>query len=204
MLNAATQTHSINRATLWVDRVGSFLLCLKPRVRIGGPVENGSAADVSLMANLSRHHATIFREGETYLLTAHGPASLAGRTLSTPAILHDGQEIVLGTNVRLRFRIPSPMSNTARLEFVSDHRPQQSMNSVILMDETCLLGPGDEHHVPCAVWKEPVVLFKREETFWCKARSGISVSESSHNSSVELTNGAVVTANDGRFRLEWL
>lgn len=204
MLDAVTSTLPTGRAMLWVDRVGSFLLYFKPRVRIGGPGEDGSSVDLSLLANLSRHHATIVREGEAYLLTPHGRTTIGSRPVSSPEPLSDGSEIVLGSNVRLRFRIPSPMSNTARLDFASEHRPRQFVNAVILMDETCLLGPGEEHHVPCPVWKESVVLYKREEKFWCKSRSGVSVNGSSHSSSQELTNGAVVGGGDFRFRVEWM
>jgi hypothetical protein len=203
MLGAATSTLPISRAMLWVDRVGSFLFFLKPRLRIGGPGEDGSAVDLSLLANLSRHHATIEREGETYLLTPHGRTAVGGRPVSSPELLSDGNEIVLGSNVRMRFRIPSPMTNTARIDFVSEHRPRQSVNAVILMDETCLLGPGVEHHVPCPVWKEPVVLYQRDEKLWCKSRSGVSVNGSSHSSSMEVTNGAVVAGGEFRFRVEW-
>lgn len=205
MLDAATSTlpAPLSRAMLWVDRVGSFLFLLKPRLRIGGPGEDGSAVDLSLLANLSRHHATIEREGESYLLTPLGRAAIGGRPISSPEPLSDGSEFVLGSNVRMRFRIPSSMTNTARIDFVSEHRPRQFVNAVILMDETCLLGPGVEHHVPCPVWKEAVVLFKREERFWCKSRSGVSVNGSSHSAAMEVTNGAVVSGGEFRFRVEW-
>ncbi len=58
------------------------------------------------------------------------------------APLWDGSLIELGEAVRLRFRRPHPLSATARLEFVSRHRTQPSTDAVLLMAESCILGPA--------------------------------------------------------------
>ena len=67
------------RYLLWIDGVGAYLLCLGQRVTIGGQRPDGTNADVPLMANLSRTHATFLRGAEGYVLEA-GRLYL-GRTL---------------------------------------------------------------------------------------------------------------------------
>src|SRR5262245_2532454 len=134
---------------LWIDRVGASLLCLQSEVTVGGPAAEGRGADVSLLANLSRRHATFVRSGERYLLVAHAPVHVAGRVVHDRVDLSDGYDVALGANVRLKFRLPSVMSGTARIEFVSDHRPARSVDGVILMDDTWLFGLGAENDVGC-------------------------------------------------------
>ena len=58
------------RFLLWVDAVGGYLVCLDDRILLGraGP---DSHADIPLMGDLSRNHATLLRNGEGYLLQAH-------------------------------------------------------------------------------------------------------------------------------------
>ncbi len=187
---------------LWIDQVGAFLLCLKNEVTIGGPAADGTYADVSLLANLSRRHATFVRSGERYLLVAHAPVQVAGRDVHDRADLSDGYEVSLGANVRLKFCLPSVMSGTARLEFVSDHRPARAADSVILMDETCLVGPGIENHIRCPAWQQSVLLYRREGRLWCKSREGLFLGGRHAPEGGELQPGVVVTGTDIRFRIE--
>ena len=187
---------------VWIDRVGAFLLYLKNEITIGGPAAEGAGADVSLLANLSRRHATFVRSGERYLLLAHAPVHVAGRAVHDRVDLSDGYEVALGANVRLKFRLPSVMSGTARLEFASDHRPARAADSVILMDDTCLIGPGAENHIRCPDWPHAVLLFRRDGRLWCKSREELFVGGRHAPQGAELEPGVVVTGTDIRFRIE--
>jgi len=177
-------------------------LCLKNDVTFGGPAAEGAKADVSLLANLSRRHATFVRSGERYLLLAHAPVQVAGRAVHDRVDLSDGYEVGLGANVRLTFRLPSVMSGTARLDFASDHRPARSADGVVLMDETCLLGPGAENHIRCPGWQQSVLLFRREGRLWCKSRDELFLGGKHAPDGGELEPGVVVTGTDIRFRIE--
>jgi hypothetical protein len=187
---------------VWIDQVGAFLLSVKNEIVMGGPAAEGGAADVPLLANLSRRHATIIRSGERYLLVAHAPTHVAGRPVHDRADLADGYEITLGGSVRLAFRLPSVMSGTARIDFVSDHRPARCVDAVILMDDTCLVGPGAENHIPCRGWQNSLLLFRRDGKLWCKSRDALFVDGIHAPEGAELKSGSVVTGNDIRFRLE--
>ena len=56
------------RFVSWIDEVGGFLICLGDEVLLGQP-SGTNGADIPLLADLSRRHAFIRREGEAYVLT---------------------------------------------------------------------------------------------------------------------------------------
>lgn len=190
------------RYTFWVDRVGAFLVCVGNRVTIGGPASEGRRADVSLLANLSRKHATFVRSGERYLLEAHAPTTVAGRPVHERVDLNEGNDVTLGTAVKLRFRLPNAMSGTARIEFLSDHRPNRSADGVVLMHDTCLLGPGAENHILCPGWPQPVLVYRRGNELWCKSREELFIDGQHAPAGGALRAGSVVSGNEIRFRLE--
>jgi len=192
------------RFLLWIDGVGAFLICLADNVTYGGPAANGNGADVSLLANLSRRHVTFSRSGERYILHAHSPAFVNGRPVHDRIDLTDGAEIHLGNNVRLRLRVPTVMSGTARLEFLSDHRPPHTCDGVILMDQTCLLGATADNHVCCPGWPESVLLYRRGDQLCCKSRGELFLNGQHAPTGGTLENGTIVTSAEIRFRLETL
>ena len=202
VLGSNPQPAAGEKFVLWIDRVGAFLLCLNDEVTIGGPAAEGGGADVPLLANLSRRHVTFVRSGERYLLLAHAPTQVAGRAVHDRVDLSDGYEVALGANVRLKFRLPSVMSGSARLEFVSDHRPARTADGVILMHDTCLIGPGPENHIRCPGWPHAVLLFRREGRLWCKSREELFVGGRHAPGEAALEPGVVVAGTDIRFRIE--
>ena len=112
---------------LWIDGVGAYLVCCSPQVTVGGPASGPGSADIELLANLSRLHATFVRSGEGYLLEAHSATKVAGRLVQGRTPLNDKYEIELGESVRLRFNLPTVLSATATIGFESDHRPSRSV-----------------------------------------------------------------------------
>ncbi len=116
------------------------------------------------------------RDGEDYLLDPLGPVSVEGRAIVRPTRLVDGDEIALGSRVRLRFRQPHVLSQTARLDILSHHRTQPSADGILLLAETCLLGPTDENHLVCRHWPDQVILTRTSEgRFRFKAGKTVSV-----------------------------
>jgi hypothetical protein len=192
------------RFVVWVDQVGAFLLALNQEIVFGGPASGAGSADVPLLANLSRRHVTIVRSGERYLLVAHAPTRVASRPVHDRSDLADGYEITLGESVRLSFRLPSAMSGTARIDFVSDHRLARAVDAVILMDDTCLMGPGAENHIRCPRWQHSVLLFRRDGKLWCKSRDELFIDGRHAPDGAELHPGSVVTGCEFRFRVEQL
>ena len=155
--NNVTGSSPANRCLLWVDAVGGFLVCLSDQVILGQAVP-GTTIDVPVLADLSRQHAMIERRGEQYLIHPIGLVTLRGQKLTDVGWLRDGDELEMGRGVRLRFRKPHPLSGTARLDFLSHHATQPSCDGVLLMANTCILGPQENHHVICRRWQGQVVL----------------------------------------------
>jgi len=187
---------------LWIDGVGGYLVCLGQRVSIGGPPHGSNPADIPLLANLSRRHADIVRGGEGYLLEALGACKVADRPVEGSTPLHHGYTIELGGSVRLRFRLPSVLSATAVLDFISDHRPSQSVDGVILLDENCLLGPGRDNHVQCPEWSESALLYRKDGKFRVKSQSDLVIGGKLARDGGTLEPGEVVSGLDMRFWIE--
>ncbi len=200
--DATSVTNIPKRLMLWIDGVGAYLLCLKKEVTIGGPMQNSSPSEISLMANLSRCHATIIRDGESYFLEAHSPVHVDGRRVDWRTHLTKKSSIQLGENVQLQFRLPSVLSQSALLQFVSHHRPSFSVDGVVLMDENCLLGPGKENHIQCAQWEESLLLYIKGDNLYCKSHGDMFIDGEPATGASIIKPGQTVSGEEWRFRLE--
>lgn len=192
----------LEQFVLWIDQVGAYLVLTTDEVTIGGPPAEGPSSKIAMLANLSRKHATFVRGEERYLLKAHAPVCVGGRPVHESADLADGCEITLGQSVRLRFRQPNVMSGSARVEFLSDHRPARPVDGIVFMHETCLLGPGAENHIRCPHWTQPVLLFKHQGEIRCKAREDLFIDGRHAPAGGALAAGTIISATELRFRAE--
>ena len=195
--------------TLWIDGVGCFWVLLNDRVTIGGPEpivakasDASESAELALLSDLRRQHAAIVRTGEGYLLEAGGSARVAGREVIGRTALGDGANIELGRSVRLRFRQPSALSLSACVDFLSDHRPAQAVDGVVLLADTCLLGPGEENHIVCPDWPGTVLLVRQGHELWCRSRMNVAINGQRIGSGRKLESGDVVMGEELRFRIE--
>jgi len=127
----------------------------------------------------------------------HGPTAASGE--------HDlaaGTLLDLGAGVCIRLRIPHRLSGSARLEFVSDHRPVRRADGVVLVWGTCLLGPGNDCHVVCSSWGQTVVLVERGGGLWLKGGREIWMNGAPVDATVPLRHNDLVEGEDFRFRVE--
>jgi hypothetical protein len=188
---------------LWVDGVGAFQLFTSESFTLGGPTRDKDPADLVLLANLSRRHATFLRSEEGYVLEAHGACKVADRPVEGRTHLNSNYRLELGSGVRVQFRIPSVLSATAVIDFISDHRPNRSIDGVILMDETCLLGPSTDNHVVCPDWTQTVLLYRKADGFWAKSQSQILIDgKLMPEGGGPVKPGSYVSGNEFGFRLE--
>lgn len=178
---------------------------LPDELTLGGPRPVDAtrpAADLPLFADLSRIHAAIHRHPEHYTLHGRGPAGINGGDAVDEALLRHEDEITLGEDVRLRFEIPSPLSRSARLTLVSGHRPAERNDGLILMAETCLLGPTSDQHIVCPEAAAPLVLFRKEGRLWCRSPEEWKLQGRSQTAAAPLPQGALVTTETLSFRVE--
>ncbi len=190
------------RYFLWVDAVGGFLVCLADQVIVGQAVP-GATVDIPILGDLSRRHATLRRQGEDYVIEPNSPVRVDGRTIDRAAALADGDEIELGHSVRLRFRQPHALSATARLDFLSNHRTQPSADAILLMADSCILGPAPGNHVVCRDWGVDVVLFRSSAgQLGCRAGLDLSIDGRDYPGQGPVTGNSRISGSDFALRLE--
>ena len=80
-------TSQCKRYTLWIDGVGAWHVCVGNTVEIGGPALDHAESDICLMANISRRHATLQRDGEDWFIHARHPTVVSGRTVGEKSSL---------------------------------------------------------------------------------------------------------------------
>jgi hypothetical protein len=203
---------AVDRYIAWIDGVGAWLILTGPSVSLGrvngnvSPLVKGSSreqeADIALVANLSRDHASIQRVDENYVLNPKSSVQIQGRPVSYDTVLPDCCEITLGDSVRLAFAIPTPLSATAKMTFASEHRPRTSVDGVILMAETCLLGPSESDHIRCRNWSQSVVLVQTPAGIIVRSKQELQIGGRKAGAADVVSNGEVVSGDAFRFRLE--
>lgn len=197
----AMNPQATERFVLWVDGVGGYLVCLRDSVVLGQYMPD-SAVDVAIGGDLSRKHAVVRRQNETYLIDPIGPTKIDGRPIHAATALKDGEEIQLGSVVRLRFRRPHPLSATARLEPVSNHRIRPGVDAVLLMSESLVLGPRWQNHVLCLDWSSDLVLGRQGGELFCRAMRPIEIDGQEVDGRGKLTFASRVTGEDFSICLE--
>jgi hypothetical protein len=190
-----------NRALLWIDAVGGFLVCLDDCVAIGQPSPGESIA-VPILADLSRRHALIRRDAGAYVLEPLQRTFVDGREITSPTLLADNQLIQLGDNVRIRFNKPHALSATARLSLESHHKTQPSADAVLLMADSCVLGPNRHCHVRCRQWQRDIVIYRQNNQLFCRADEPLSVDGAPTTGNSEIQSGARVEGEDFSFAWE--
>lgn len=189
------------RALLWVDAVGGFLVCLDEQVVIGQPSQSGAIA-VPILADLSRRHAIIRREAGQYVIEPLQSVHVDGREIKEPTVLTDGQRIQLGDSVRLRFTRPHALSATARLDFESHHKTQPTADAVLLMADSCVLGPNAHCHVRCRAWEQDVVLYRHGDGLQCRSAAPLVVEGESRSGPFDVLPGERVEGESFSFTWE--
>ena len=191
------------RFLLWVDAVGGYFVCLGDRVTLGQPAP-GCEADVPLLGDLSRRHAVIQRDREGYVIEPLNRVRINGRPLTDPSPLGDGDVIEMGGSVRLRFRRPHALSGTARLDLVSHHKTHPAADAVLLMADSCVMGPAPHCHIVCRDWSQNVILFRHGKALSVRTAGELVIDDRAPTSSGPVTFGSHVEGDDGSFSLEAL
>ncbi len=191
------------RALLWIDAVGGFLVCLDDSISIGQP-SPGESITLPILADLSRRHAVIRRDAGAYVLEPLQRTLVDGREINAPTVLADNQLVQLGDNVRIRFNKPHALSATAKLTLESHHKTQPSVDAVLLMADSCVLGPNRHCHVRCRGWQRDVVVYRQNNQLFCRADEPLSVDGVQAAGRSEIQSGARVEGEDFSFAWETL
>jgi hypothetical protein len=145
---------------LWIDGVGGYLVCLSHRLTLG-QANVDAPVDIALIADVSRHHATLQRDPEGYFLEAVRKMRINGQTIDK-TLLRSADRITLGNSCQLQFWQPVPVSTSARLDIVSGHRFAEPVQAVLLMADTLVIGPTVQSHIQVPDMTQPLILYRHK------------------------------------------
>jgi hypothetical protein len=186
---------------IWVDGVGGFLVCCGLQNKIGQAIPD-SEVTVPLRGDLDREHARIETVEDRHLLHPIGTVSVDGCRLREPAVLIHGQTIQLGETVAIGYRKPHPLSATAVLDFVSRHRTFPWSDAVIIAGDSILLGNQSRNHIVCPRWKHELILYRRQNEWFCKTKAAAFFNGNAFTSDVPLQDKSRVHGEDFSFSIE--
>jgi hypothetical protein len=198
-----TSQRATSNYLLWIDSVGGFYVCTGTSIRIGQAVP-GNAVELPLLADLSRHHATLHRTDESYVIEAIRDVDINGQKVAGSMPVPPRCELRLGRSLRLSFSRPHPLSASARLDVVSNHRTQPSSAGVLLMAETCVLGPSSKSHVQCRHWHGDIVLFQKGNELYCRSEGELQCGGKNLGRSGKIVPGQPIAGEGFSFSLELL
>jgi tetratricopeptide (TPR) repeat protein len=188
------------RFLLWIDGVGGYLVCLNNRITFGHAGADAHV-DVPLVADVSRLHASLSRDAEGYVLEAVKPIQVNGQTL-TRATLRPGDRVTIGASCQFQFHQPVPVSTTARLDLVSGHRLSLTVDGILLMADTLVMGDGPQVHVSIPDLKKNVVLFRHKDGIGLRQDGSLLVNGQKSGQRGVLGPNATVVGGDLSFTIE--
>lgn len=191
------------RFLLWIDEIGGFLVCQGDAVVLGQP-NAGAEIDVPLLADVSRRHAVIRREGESYVIAPTRAIVVDGQESAEAVLLADGARVQLASGAEIAFRRPHALSASARLELSPGVRTQPRVDGVLLMAETLILGPSPHSHIVCRRWTRDVVLFRTAEGLGCRVAGDFECDGEPASGRVLLREDSRVSGQDFALRIETL
>jgi hypothetical protein len=188
------------RFLLWIDGVGGYMVCLGNRLTFGQGLAD-ARVDVPLVADVSRLHATLTRDAEGYVIEAVRPIQVNGATV-TRALLQPGDRVTLGSTCQFLFRLPVPGNSTARLDLVSGHRLPTSVDAVLLMAETMVIGSGPLAHIVAPDLKQSMILFRHRDGLGLRHPSELRINGQKSTGRTILGPRATVSGEEVTFAIE--
>lgn len=191
-----------DRRLVWVDSVGGFLICLDDEIVLGQPSSSNPPA-VPILADVSRRHAVLLREGGSYVLEPVQSTKLDGREITGPVTLGSNHHIQLGESVRIHFCRPHALSATARLVIQSNHKTEPSVDAILLMAESCILGPRKHSHIRCRNWGNDLILFRKQGELSCRSEASILVNGEQNTGQAIIPAGTRIEGEDFALSIEY-
>jgi hypothetical protein len=157
--------------------------------------------DIALIADVSRHHATIQRDTEGYYLEAVRKVQINGQKIDK-AFLRNADRVTLGVSCQLQFWQPVPVSTSARLDMVSGHRFAEPVQAVLLMADTLVIGPMQQSHVVVLDMTQPLILYRNKNGLAARWAGNMQISGKTYQERGPLDAGATLTTEQISLTLE--
>jgi hypothetical protein len=192
---------SRQRRILWIDAVGGFLCCDQEEIVVG-QAAGSNEADLAIVGDLSRQAAAIRRNGGDYLLQPLQAMTINDRPVDRAQLLQDGQVLQMGRRVKVKFSKPNPLSATARLDLVSLNRWKPHVDGVLLLADSCVIGPNPGSHVLCPTWKQELLLFRLGDGWCFRTLSEVEVNGEKTRGQIPLVTGTRLRGDDFSLSVE--
>lgn len=187
---------------LWIDGVGGYLLVDRGEVRLGQAV-SGNSVDIGIVADISRQAAVLRRLESDYLLQPlQLPTRLNGNLVDRAQLLTGQDLIQLGERVRLKFTRPNPLSATACLQLPGCGRFQPHVDGVLLLAESCILGPRPGSHIVCSQWQSELMLLRRSTAWYFRTSEELEVNGRGQTGLIPVVTGLRIRGNDFSLSIE--
>ena len=190
------------RRIMWIDGVGGFMLVEKDEVMIGQAASGNVSVDIGIVGDLSRQAAAIKRVDGDYLLQPLQPTWLNDYPVDRAQLLADDSLIQLGQRVKLRFSRSSPLSATARLDLESLHRFKPNVDGILLLSDSCILGPNVGSHVLCPSWSNELLLFRHGSGWFFRSMVEVNVDGEPMQGQIPLVAGMRMDGEDFSLSIE--
>ncbi len=155
---AAASNDNPRQLTLWIDGCGGFGLLTGSRCSIGG-VSASSDCDVQVQTDWPRRAGWIERLQGEYFWCSEGKEK---------QWLRHGELVPIPGTAKLRLERPNPLSHSATLTLASPHRFANHLDAWVLVQDTVIIGPGQDCHVRCRELDERWVLVESGEKWRLK------------------------------------
>ncbi len=193
------------RRILWVDGVGGYLLLDRDDVSVGQAVSDNSA-DVAIVGDLRRRAGVLRRSGGDYLLQPLQSTLLNDQPIERAELLKHNDLLQFGQRVRLKFTQPHPLSATARLDLVGLGKFKPYVDAVLLLADSCLIGPQANCHVRCPHWSQtnqvPLALVRRQHDWFFNAQQEVLVHGVPQRGLIPLADGLRLSGPDFSLSIE--
>lgn len=186
------------RTLLWIDGLGTYLILPKNRICLGR-LGSTSHPDVSLTADIAGYHAEVQRLGEDYFVSAvQGDIRIGGKKVQKKLLAHN-DTIELGGRCKLRFRQPTGLSATALLDLRQGMRVEGDVQTIVLLDDNLIIGPGSNCHIQAPTLEKRFVIQNGTEGLLCRAEKDILVDGRASGPQALIEPGAHIQVEDLTF-----
>lgn len=199
--NTIHEISDVESFLLWVDGVGGYLVCTD-RVNTVGQAVPQANISVPIQGDLRRRHARLETVGGHHLIQPLGPVSIDGELVVSPAEVKHKQIIAFDGGVQLKYTQPHPLSNTARLDFVSRHRTCPWSDAILLASQSIILGPNRANHVFCPTWRLDLMLFERNGKWFCRTKEAFEIDDEPVDKEGEIKFNSRIVGEDFSLTLE--
>ena len=194
-----------SRRILWIDGVGGYLLVDRDEVTVGQAVSD-NLADIAIVGDLRRRAAVVRRSGGDYLLHPLQATLLNEQPIERAELLKHNDLVQFGERVRLKFTQPHPLSATARLDLVGLGKFKPYVDAVLLLADSCLIGPQANCHVRSAhgslTNQAPLALVRRQHDWFFNAQEELLVHGVPQRGLIPLSDGLRLSGSDFSLSIE--